>query len=222
VDPSIPHPSSRGFDRLAPFYDDLAGLVFGQQMIDAQTCYLNAIPTHSKVLMLGGGTGWILQELLKINSTLEVWYIDSSPKMLELASQRLNGNNQVQFILGTEANIPQGIDFDVLITHFFLDQFSDLELSTIINHLTKLMRPEVKWLVADFVPSPKTQHQILSWMMHTFFRWSVNHPNKSLVNWENAMAANGWTFQSQQYFFQDFMKSGIMKQINNSSSTRLN
>ncbi|MEZ4686196.1 MAG: hypothetical protein R3B47_09055 [Bacteroidia bacterium] len=51
------------FNRLAPVYDFLASLVFGNRIRQAQRWLLDFIPEGSSILILGGGTGWILEEL---------------------------------------------------------------------------------------------------------------------------------------------------------------
>jgi ubiquinone/menaquinone biosynthesis C-methylase UbiE len=71
--------------------------------------YLDKIPAGSNVLILGGGTGWILSELKKINPTCRVYYIEASAKMLELAKARFvtPPSNDIFFIHGTEATLDQ-------------------------------------------------------------------------------------------------------------------
>jgi tRNA (cmo5U34)-methyltransferase len=51
---------ARGFDRLAPFYDSLARLIIGKGIKQSQLHFLNHLRDKTKLLVLGGGTGWIL------------------------------------------------------------------------------------------------------------------------------------------------------------------
>jgi tRNA (cmo5U34)-methyltransferase len=52
---------ARGFDRLAPFYDSLARLIIGKGIKQSQLHFLNHLRGQNQgVLVLGGGTGWIL------------------------------------------------------------------------------------------------------------------------------------------------------------------
>ena len=47
------------FNYIAPFYDTLCQLVFGQRVKNAQIESLKFIPANSTILIAGGGTGWI-------------------------------------------------------------------------------------------------------------------------------------------------------------------
>src|SRR6185295_7486640 len=81
--------SFRGYDLLAPFYDALSSIVFGNSMYRAQVHLLSDIPPGSKVLVLGGGTGRWLREVSIQRFHPEITYIDSSHGMLKRA--RTNG-----------------------------------------------------------------------------------------------------------------------------------
>src|SRR6187402_1340927 len=76
-----------GFDRLAPVYDKLAGLVFGKAIVDAQLVFLDRVRAGDRILILGGGTGWLLEKLLRKQPVCEVWYVESSSRMIELTRQ---------------------------------------------------------------------------------------------------------------------------------------
>ena len=115
-----------GFDFVAPFYDSLAGLVFGRAIRDAQVIFLDMIPRQSQILIIGGGTGWILPEIFTRASPARIVYLEASPKMLNLARQQILNPAQeacTEFRLGTEKDIRSEEKFDVFISHFFLDLF---------------------------------------------------------------------------------------------------
>jgi len=111
------------FDRVAPVYDTLARFVFGRNMHRAQTVFLKDIAPGGHVLILGGGTGWLLAELLSLNPNCKVLYIDASIRMIEMARRKTVGSSDIVFIHGTEKSIPPGLTFDAIITHFYLDLF---------------------------------------------------------------------------------------------------
>ena len=49
------------FDLVAPFYDALSRLVFGDQIVKSQTHFLHQVQKDDQVLILGGGTGQIFE-----------------------------------------------------------------------------------------------------------------------------------------------------------------
>ncbi|MEP5106138.1 MAG: methyltransferase type 12, partial [Ekhidna sp.] len=53
------------FDFVAPIYDRLSKLVFGKSLIKAQAYHLKVIGDKDRVLILGGGTGKLLEFIPK-------------------------------------------------------------------------------------------------------------------------------------------------------------
>ena len=84
---------------VAPFYDLLSHLVFGNSISQALLFLVTAIPANSSVLIIGGGTGQILEEISKkYISGLQITYVEISKKMISLSKKRSTGNNLVVFI----------------------------------------------------------------------------------------------------------------------------
>ncbi|MBS1526144.1 MAG: methyltransferase domain-containing protein, partial [Bacteroidetes bacterium] len=107
------------YNNSAWFYDRLSRLVYGKALIRSQVYLLPFIPAHSKVLIAGGGTGWILEEITKIHpSGLEITYVEIAANMMKLSRKRNAGDNQVTFINDAVENISLEHDYDVVITPF--------------------------------------------------------------------------------------------------------
>ena len=87
------------YDRIARYYDVLSRMVFFRAQLKAQIDQLHFIPANSSVLIVGGGTGWILEEIAKLHSSgLRITYVEISAKMLELSRKRNVRANQVTFV----------------------------------------------------------------------------------------------------------------------------
>jgi tRNA (cmo5U34)-methyltransferase len=201
--------SLKGFDVLAPVYDRFASLVYGTAIREAQVFFLKTIPSSGNVLILGGGTGWLLVELLRMRPQCKVWYIEASAKMIEQAQKKLSQEQQgrVTFIQGTQDSIPQGMQFDVVITAFFLDLFSPATLRRVIDAIELSLMPEGVWLVADFVERNVSWQRLLLKMMYTFFRWCCGIEARQLPPWEQYMDNLQWEEKEEQLFFGGFIKS---------------
>lgn len=201
--------SLRGFDLLAPIYDRFASLVYGSAIREAPLVFLKAIPSTGQVLILGGGTGWLLTELLETHPDCHVWYIEASAKMLEQARQKLSEQqkSRVKFIHGTEDSIPREIQFHAVITAFFLDLFSPASLRRVIDSVDTSLAPESVWLVSDFIARKAWWQRLLLKMMYTFFRWCCGIEAKRLPPWERYMTAQGWQVEEEQLLFHGFIKS---------------
>jgi ubiquinone/menaquinone biosynthesis C-methylase UbiE len=113
------------YNNSAWFYDHLSKLIYGKALIRSQVYLLKLIPAKSRILIVGGGTGWILEEIAKIHpSGLVITYIEVAPKMVGLSRKRNAGNNEVIFINDAIENVPVRNDFDVIITPFLFDNFT--------------------------------------------------------------------------------------------------
>jgi len=166
-----------GFDNVAPFYDSLSRLVFGSALHQAQREHLPAIPAGARVLLIGGGTGWLLEELLRVRPGAQVTYLEASPKMLQLAMKKLARYSwmmdaTVDFRLGNEDALRPDETFDVILTPFLLDLFPEQRLRHLMDRLHAALAPGGLWLFSDFwpvrSPAPLWQRLLLK-AMYTFF-----------------------------------------------------
>lgn len=199
------------FNWIASFYDTLAGFVFGKSIKLAQKKYLNVfLAEGSKVLVLGGGTGWWLAEFLNKNPTVEIWYVEASSKMIELSKRRVEGLKRIHFIHGTEENIPNDILFDLVITFFLLDIFSNSCVKRFILKIKSAMKENSLWLVTDFVKH-KFWHNWLLRTMYFFFWVTGSLSVLELPNWEFEMREGDFSPQEQAVFFGGFIHSYIYK-----------
>ena len=94
------------YNNSAWFYDRLSRVIYGRAIIRSQVYLLGHIPAGSRVLIAGGGTGWILEELARLQpSGLKITYVEISAKMMALSRKRNAGNNEVIFINEAVENV---------------------------------------------------------------------------------------------------------------------
>jgi SAM-dependent methyltransferase len=199
------------FDAIANVYDRLSQFVFGSSMQRAQTLFLDEIPPAARVLILGGGTGWLLAELLARNPTCQVWYIEASAKMLELTKAKVKqADNTVHFIQGTENSIPQDVLFDAVITHCYLDLFMEHTCRKVICKIRSSIHSRSLWLVSDFINTTWWQGAMLV-VMYFFFRIVCNVQVRELPEWKKLIAEGGFVEVRSQEFFQQFIVSSLFR-----------
>src|SRR6202165_2081748 len=117
------------YNNSAWFYDLLSRIVYGKALINAQVYLLQYIPTNSRILIVGGGTGWVLEELTKLHhSGLDITYVEVSAKMMTQSKKRNIGLNKVVFINEAIENVVLQNDFDVIITAFLFDCITVINL----------------------------------------------------------------------------------------------
>ena len=194
--PMEPKPNAGGnFNWIAPVYDALAFIVFGRRLQQAQAVFLDTIPANASVLLVGGGTGWLLEEVLKTGQPRRILYLETSAQMLARASRRMVRHSvlgSVEFRVGDETSLKPDERFDVILTPFVLDLFSEKALQIhFIPQLLKVLKPGGLWLVTDFVQPPIGWQKALLWVMIRFFRLTAEIQIGHLANWQHVLAESG-------------------------------
>lgn len=186
------------FDRVAPFYDGLTRLVFGKRLEQAQLEFVSKISEGSRVLILGGGTGWFLEKLVDFQPNLQIDYVEASEKMIALSQQR-NLPGQIRFIHGTQEDIPE-THYDVIITHFFLDVFTQEKLRAVIKQLKNALASDGLWLCTDFRKTGKPFHAFLLWFMHRFFRITTKLQAREIQDFQDLLTEEGLKKNGLRYW----------------------
>ena len=207
-----------GFDRVAAFYDPLSRLVYGQALLRAQQHALAAglPPGAPHLLVVGGGTGTVLLEILRLRPQTTIVYLEASPLMLSKARTLLHRQHptavqQVEFRLGTEKALTGQQVFDGLVTFFFLDLFDPRRLRQVITQLHAVRRPAAPWLLADFAP-PQTwwQRGLLS-IMYRFFCFTTGISGREMPPILAELARLGLRAGKQKRFFGGMVEASVWR-----------
>jgi len=208
-----------GFDRVAAFYDPLARLVYGRALQNAQQAALTVgLPAgEPQVLLIGGGTGWVLTEVLRQRPQARILYLEASPQMLAksraiLARQMPTAAAQVEFRLGTEANLFPTDTFDVIVTFFFLDLFEPVRLRHLVERLNVARRPGSPWLLADFTPPQKWWQRVLQGLMYGFFSLTTGISARRLPAIHAELARLSLRPGSEARFFGGMVEAVVWRQ----------
>ena len=204
------------FNSVARPYDMISRLVFGQALVISQVSLLKYIPENSRILIVGGGTGWVLEEIAKIHHTgLNIVYVEVSGNMIALSRKRDVKNNTVLFIhKSVEAYQPDAL-FDILITPFFFDLFKKNDVSFFFSHLHKTLKTNGLWLYTDFVP-PRYQtrlwQKLLLRSMYLFFGILSKVEARTLVNMDEYFEKT-YALIDGKWFYGKFIRSNVYQKI---------
>jgi ubiquinone/menaquinone biosynthesis C-methylase UbiE len=195
-----------GYSNVAWFYDSLSQVVFGKALVKSQVYLLQFIPQNSNILIVGGGTGWILEDIAKIHPQgLTITYVEVATKMVELSRKRNTGNNQVTFVNDTAENIKDAYTFDVIITSFLFDNFLPATATRIYKHLHTLLKPGGIWLNTDFQLTGKWWQNVLLKSMLLFFKTLSGVESSALPNIDSEFAQHGYITIARKTFFGEFI-----------------
>lgn len=207
-----------GFDRVAAFYDPLSRLVYGRALVRAQHYALAASlpPGAPHLLIIGGGTGHVLLEVLRQRPKAAVLYLEASPQMLGKARALLVRRwpaavGQVEFRLGTEASLTSHDAFDAIITFFFLDLFEPQRLHRIMARLHASRKPTAPWLLADFAPARTWWQRWLLAAMYSFFRLTTGISGRMLPPFRAELARLGLQTEHSKYFFGGMIEASVWR-----------
>jgi len=200
------------YDNSAWFYDSLSKLVYGRALINAQVFLLQYIPPNSNIFIGGGGTGWILEELSRIHpSGLKISYAEISSKMTALSKKRNYADNEVIFINSAVEDVLITDEFDVIITPFLFDNFTETTLQKVFNHLHHSLKPGGLWLNTDFQLTGKWWQNILLKTMFVFFKIICRIETSVLPDIEKHFNDKSYSVIAEKVFFGKFVISKVFE-----------
>ncbi|MDW3196298.1 MAG: class I SAM-dependent methyltransferase [Cytophagales bacterium] len=165
---------------------------------------MDDIPSNSKVLILGGGTGKILPHLKECR----VVYVEKSGKMLDRASKK-SAMDSVEFVNVDFLDWKINQQFDLVICPFFLDVFTSKNLSLVVEKIAALTAEGGTLIITDFQDTGRPYHQMMLLVMHVFFRIFSNLESRKLGDIENAVLRSGYEMISRRTFHKELVFSAV-------------
>ena len=204
------------FNFIAPFYDQLTSIVFGDRLLKAQSFFIRQELQPNSVLIIGGGTGKILTPCLELTSKPTIHFIESSKNMLEQARlyAHLNHSSQLEqltFEIGDIQRLRSAKKYDLIILPFVLDLFNDQEILNILNALKKNLTSESKVLFTDFFSDSKASKfsAFLIAIMYQFFSVFAQVRNQKLPDFNSCFVISGYVLKQEQHFLNGMVRSFI-------------
>ena len=203
------------FSRLAPVYDLLGSVVFFGALRRSQNYFLEEMNSPEKVLILGGGTGTFLIDLLKNSGIKSVDYVDISPGMIKKAKKKFVNSEiqcEVNFICGGINEIPKN-NYDLICTNYFLDCFSDEALEGLIPQLEKSLAGKGHWLFTDFCQDESSglNRRWLIRFLYGFFSVTCNLKIKQLPNFSTHFKSADLEKINEKFFLRGLLKSVLFR-----------
>ena len=194
---------TNNYDLIASWYDCLSRMVFLKSQVNAQKEQLSFIKNHQKILIIGGGTGWILEEIAKTHQNLQITFVEISANMIQLAKQKKCDKNQVTFVNLPIENFTDEESYDVIITAFLFDNFARNRAEMVFEKLHHRLKEKGLWLFSDF----SNQHTTKRWQfmflktMYFFFKKIAQVEAKELVDmYPYFIKKNYSVLQKKQYY----------------------
>lgn len=202
------------YNKIAGIYDFLSRVVFQKSIINAQKFLLQHISADSKILIVGGGTGWILEELSKMyNEGIEITYVEKSSQMITLSKQKNIQHNTIEFINKGIEEFSTEKKFNAVFTAFLFDNFQQEKIELVFSKLNQLLKPNGLWLYADFINHKNNSawwQKFLLKTMYLFFKLTCNIETQQLIDMSSYFDGS-YNKISEEYFYHNFIKAVVYK-----------
>lgn len=146
------HLRTVNFDPVAHLYRWLEYLSFGPWLTLCRGAQLPRLAGARHALLLGEGDGRFLLRLLTSNSGLHADVVDSSRSMLGLLKRRVRrfGGEHVRLHHGDVLQWEPNGNYDLIVTHFFLDCFFPHQLEQLFDRVLPHAQPGAHWVLSEF------------------------------------------------------------------------
>ncbi|WP_158823439.1 class I SAM-dependent methyltransferase [Granulicella sp. S156] len=196
--PQLPlNRSEPNFDSVAHLYRWAEYLSLGPLLQHTRVHFLPQLSACRSAFVLGDGDGRFLARLLAQNPSLHALAIDTSATMLELLQKRCapaSSRLRLQQTSALTAAPPD--DVDLIVTHFFLDCLTQIEVDELAKRIATQSQPETLWLLSDFQVPPSGAARPLARLyiraLYFAFRLLTGLRVQSLPNPQAALAHAGF------------------------------
>jgi ubiquinone/menaquinone biosynthesis C-methylase UbiE len=195
-------------DRIARYYEAFEHLSFGRSLERSRFAFLGEASASRRAMLCGGGDGRFLARLLCENSSVEVDFVDLSPKMIQLAERRVAGlgrqfQQRVRFHCGDIREFkPRPEGYDLIVTHFFLDCFREQDLEQVVVRIANCGAPQGRWIVSDFHEADGLIGRIwtgaIIHSLYAAFRLTTGLRVSRLPDYAAALARKGYRLRSEE------------------------
>ena len=183
-------------DGIARWYRWLEYAGFGRALERRRGALLHQVTGVRRALVLGDGDGRGAAALLRVNSQVEVDYVELSARMLDLARARA-GSDRVMYHRADALTMPlkEGA-YDLVVTHFFLDCFDAPEQRRLVERVRPALCEDGRWLVSEF-----RRPGLLVALLYRFFNVTTGLRTRELVDHHLAFGLQGFRMDAVETAF---------------------
>lgn len=211
------------FSGVAPLYRWLEYVVFGRLLERARNEYIDQVIVGCRILLLGDGDGRFLERCLKElerapRRDINFESLDCSRGMVESARRRIRRwrtRDRVTFRIGEALGAHWTGRYDRVVTHFFLDCFSESEIAQLAKKVNDTCTADCIWVISEFaVPSQRFAAwvgRLLIRVMYWFFRWTAALSQSRLPRYAAVLEEYGFERHAQKRRLGGFVVSELWK-----------
>ena len=196
---------SDAYGFLAPIYQPLSRLVFGKDLIEANTAF-SGLAEGRRSLLIGGGDAVAYRNWDK-NFSGEYW--DTSLKMTELATHNLR-ESKVKVNCGSWPGVGK---FDVILLPFVLDTLPDREIGKLVSQIADSLNPGGRVILSDFFPQRSLLQKLIQQLMIVGFRLFAKHTRTDLPDYDRFFDAGVWRLLEEKTWRKGWIRTRLYGRI---------
>ncbi len=194
------------FGRLARAYRWMEYFSFGPYLQRCRKLRLDEAALHHRALVYGDGDGRFLAGLIRRAPAIRAAAVDASAAMLRQAARTLPDGSHVRLVhadaLACEpAQFPE-VPFDLVVSHFFLDCFTEPEVELLLSRLQNALCDDATWIISDFaIPERAPAKQIALLIvrgLYVAFGLLTGLTTRRLPDHGRLMQKAGWQLEDRQ------------------------
>ena len=186
-------------DPIARWYRWLEYIGFGRELERRRCAFLREVADARRILVLGEGDGRFLVRIVEQNARQDqgasIDYMDLSGRMLDLARSRVGEKVNYYKADARTVRLPAA-EYDLIVTHFFLDCFEDDEATAMMERVARSAAPQSRWLISEFrQPSHGWRAvwaRVWLWTMYRFFRLATGLRTTHLIDHHPLLHGHGF------------------------------
>jgi hypothetical protein len=212
------------FDSVARLYRWVEYLSFGPWLARCRSAQLAHLTGARHALLLGDGDGRFLLHLLAVNSGVHADVVDSSRSMLSILKRRVrrSGGEKIRLHLanclewepdGSIGSIGSIGQYDLIVTHFFLDCFFPHQLEQLFDRVLPHAQPGAQWVVSEFAiprnPLAAFLARGIIALLYRVFGLLTGLPVRVLPDYAGSLLRRGLVLSQQRCFLAGLLRSEL-------------
>jgi SAM-dependent methyltransferase len=194
------------FDRLARMYRWMEYFSFGPYLQQCRSLRIHEMVCCRSALVCGDGDGRFLAELMRNAPKIRAAAVDASSQMLLRGARRLPPEAKVRLLhadmlVCDPAEFPEA-PFDLVVSHFFLDCFSDAEIAALLPRVNAAVDKAALWVISDFaIPQRGPARLLGTWIvrgLYLAFGLLTGLKTRRLPDHARVMHKAGWLLEDRQ------------------------
>ncbi|MFA0961749.1 class I SAM-dependent methyltransferase [Roseivirga sp. BDSF3-8] len=196
------------FDSTASWYDWLVSIVYGSRVTAAQQHLISGLWPGASVLVVGGGTGRFLPELIARKPSA-ITYLEASASMLAKAKRNTTATGLIEWVHGDEEWLGKGIQYDAILTFHLFSNYPPSDATLIWARLNALLKPTGYWLYTDFIASVQQNlwQRLYTGVMFWLFRLVAGVQGSKITGMRRVFTTNGYWERNSKFFYKGFIEA---------------